>query len=248
MAIIIPKKGDKTEWINPFNVDGDTSRYDVPDAQQTDSTQTDGINNSKILTDFIHVPQINLYVAKNRILQNKDWSECHKELQTKDCRMLTIKEFAEFLRYLKANPNGVPNASSQEISAILDEILTIRALWRGEWLDAKFEKKRREMYINHGHELQQNGALKPKYSEQLEDYLTEDRKPGIALDDWINNQSKQGLPRPNIAQGDLYYWFPRENFVARFCADSDWAYLDCNRVPDVRSDALGVRAVRRDAP
>ncbi len=254
--IIIPKKGEKTSWVREFDVDGNLEKYAKQNPVQLSSSQLMPNANPQIVKGFIYVPSINLYIAKDRILQNKNWYECHKELQANGSSMPTIKEFVEFLKYLKSNPNGVQNASSQEVSTILDDILTVREPWRSEWLDAQFEKKAGKMHINYGHELQAYGNLIPRYSEKLEDCLTKDKTPGINLNDWIVNPSKQGLPRANVRKGDTYYWNPRRevllklqpNAVARFGAYSDRAGLGCGWDPDDRDDGLRVRAVRRESP
>ena len=44
-------------------------------------------------SDFVYIPLINLYVAKERSLIGKNWYETHRELQSKEERMLTIPEF-----------------------------------------------------------------------------------------------------------------------------------------------------------
>ena len=38
----------------------------------------------------------------------------------------------------------------------------------------------------------------------------------------------------------------KNNYVARFCADSVYAYLDCDRDSDYSNSALGVRFVRKE--
>ena len=60
--------------------------------------------------------------------------------------------------------------------------------------------------------------------------------------------SKQGLAnkpssKNSYVQGsNLYFWYPRENAVAGFCANSDGALLDCNRDPSFANSSLGVFA------
>lgn len=44
---------------------------------------------------------------------------------------------------------------------------------------------------------------------------------------------------------NIYFYYPRENYVARFLADSDRASLNCGRYPDYRDASLGVRCVAR---
>lgn len=188
--------------------------------------------------NFIYVPSINLYVAKERILLGKDWFEAHKELQSHHERMLTIPEFIEFLKYAKTN-----------LPEMYKEITEIKSPWRSEWLDADFKIKDNNLYINYNHVLDSNGDLIPQNSELLDkDTLMEDKSPGIYLEDYLdNNHTLQGLPSKQVKSGDLYYWCPRsdDNSVARFVADSYRAYLlCCYRDPSDRSSDLGVRAVK----
>ena len=91
----------------------------------------------------------------------------------------------------------------------------------GEWLDAYFEQRKDGMYV-----LTQNKTR----AEKLEDCLMQNKTPRIEieidLDYWLSNPTKQGLPRENTSKGSLYYWHPRDKYVARFDADSDRADLD----------------------
>mgnify|MGYP001607946582 FL=1 len=66
----------------------------------------------------------------------------------------------------------------------------------------------------------------------------------ISLDSWLGvGATSQGMPKPEIPKGDLYYWNPRENRVARFDAYSYRAFLNCGRNPGSRNSVLGVFAV-----
>ena len=73
----------------------------------------------------------------------------------------------------------------------------------------------------------------------------QDKTPGISLDHWLSNANSQGLPIPNTNNGDLYYWHPRDNSVARFGSDSGWAGLNCVGGPGDSCPALGVRGARK---
>lgn len=193
------------------------------------------------LSGYIHIPSINKHIAKQRTLNGKTWYDAHKELQSQGLRMPTVNEFIEFLKYLK---HGYPNR--QEAEYVLDDILTVKSPWRAEWLDAKFEKKNNIWCINYSHEVQ-GSELIAQYSKELEACLMQDKTPGIDLDDWLNNANSQGLPKPDVKQGPICYWYPRENAVARFLASSDRAGFLCYGYPEISNSDLGVRAVR-EAP
>ena len=186
--------------------------------------------------DFIYVPSIKLYVAKEKTHFGKNWKDCWTELQNQNYQMLKINEFREFLKHLISFPNN------QEYKNIYNEITEVRNPWRAEWLDANFkvEKKRllkkNELYI-----LTENESKK----EKLEECLMSNKTPGISLEDWINgkNITSQGLPNKNISSGSLYYYYPRSdnNSVAWFDAGSVRADLGCDRYPFGTGSSLGVR-------
>ncbi|MDO8517616.1 MAG: hypothetical protein Q7S33_05840 [Nanoarchaeota archaeon] len=189
---------------------------------------------------FIYVPSINLYVAKERTLHGKSWDDCHEQLQNNGERMPTIPEFWSFVDYLKTNYQN-----KTEAQTILEDIFKI-GIWRGEYLDAQFEKKgliKKEFFINSMHELK-NGKLIPKYTEKLEDCLMEDCYADL------NSINKQGLftiksSSQNYVQGsNVYFWYPRDERVSWFYANSDWADLYCYRGRSVTISELGVRACR----
>ena len=117
--------------------------------------------NAPELKGMIYVPSVNLYFAKEKSLLGKNWYDTHKELQKQRVRMPTIPEFVEFLKYLRDNPNN-------ENTNLYNEITQVREPWRGEWLDADFKVKNKQLYINYNHKLDSNGNLVPEKTEELE--------------------------------------------------------------------------------
>ena len=191
-------------------------------------------------SEYIYVPSINTNIAKQRTHTNLNWYDCHKQLHQENLLMPTIPQFIAYINYLKQNSNGTSDASQSEIAGILDDILAVRNPWRAEWLDAKFEKKDK-LYINYNHKIDSNGNLVPKNSEPLEKCLMEDCWADVL------NGNKQGLPLKNLAKdnGGIYYWYPREDYVARFDVDSVGAGLYCDGDPSLRNSALGVFAMSK---
>ena len=183
-------------------------------------------SNNLTLNDFI--------ILKNPIL-GYNWFDTHKELYNQGLRMLTIPEFLELLKQ-----------SNQQDKSLYEQITKPRSPARYEWLDADFKFKNNQLYINSNHIIDANGNLMPRSSEILEPCLMQDKLPGIDLEYWINNHTKQGLPLENTPAGSLYYWLPRSenNSVAGFDAYSDWADLVCSRNPTNSNASLGVRFVR----
>ena len=183
-----------------------------------------------------------LLISKERKYLGKNWYEAHEELANEEANMLTIRQFVDFLKLLKSenvydeNKNRI---SDEETKLILDDILTQRAPYRGEWLDAKFRKMGNKMYIE---SINSETTLQP-----LGDYLILNKVPGISLYYWLTNANSQGLPLTNNPDGKLHYWCPKEGCVAGFGAGSDRVYLDCFGVVGPRDSdpGLGVRPVRR---
>ncbi len=115
-----------------------------------------------------------------------------------------------------------------------------------EWLDANFKFKGGKLnmeYDNRGIGTKTTSHL----SVELKNYLTKDKTPGIDMNDWLRDANDQGLPKPNVKDGSLYYWQPGKdnNSVARFGAYSGRAGLCCCRDPSISYSALGVRAMRK---
>ena len=187
-------------------------------------------------SDFIHIPSINLQVAKQRTHINKNWFESHKALQDNGKRMLTIPEFIEVLKYTKDNHKDIYN-----------EITQVKSPWGAEWLDADFKKEDGKLYIHSKH-IYQGGNLTPQISQPLQkNTLMKNRTPGISLDSWIESPTKQGFPSNKTNSGNLYYWAPMSdnNSVGRFSAGSGGAGLYCGRDPSGGVSVLGVRAAKQ---
>ena len=190
---------------------------------------------------FIYVPSIGVHVAKQRSHTGLNWTDTHSQLHQEGLYMPTIPQFIAFVNYLKGDYQRLGVKEKQEAEQILDDILTVRNPWRAEWLDARFEEKGEELYVHYNHRTIK-GELKSQ-SEKLEGCLMENKLPGIDLEYWLNNHTKQGLPKPDNLDGDLCYWGPRNNRVARFDAYSGRVNLLCDRNPDYSDDSLGVFGV-----
>jgi hypothetical protein len=190
--------------------------------------------------NFIYVPSINLWVAKETKLNNKTWFEAHKNLQENGERMLIIPEFIEFLKHTK---NNFPE--------IYKKITENETPGKEEWLDANFKLINGKFYINHNH-LLKNGTLVPQNSEVLKKnlliYTGTRRYPEPTIEGWINNPTKQGLPRKNTEKSHLNY---RDSFIqndanSRFFSDPYYVGLDCSWRPSYFADkSLGVRATKK---
>jgi len=244
---MLEKLPKKPEYIGGIKVAGAYKRFLKEEEEKAKSKRE--IKPEIVITpaninNFIYVPSINIHIAKQRTHLGKTWHQTHEALHQENLLMPTIPQFIAYINYLKQNPNGTQDASQSEIASILDDILTVRAPWRAEWLDADFKVVNNELHIHYNHRTIKD-KLVPKNKELLTDYLTENKTPGINLDDWLQNANSHGLPKPNIAKGELYYWAPMKdnNSVARFRADFDWACLNCDGGPSDLSASLGVFGV-----
>ena len=188
-------------------------------------TSLEGIN----LENYVFMPQHNLYVAKERSHFNKNWFDAHKALHQENARMLTLREFIDFLILLK---NG-----NAEFKTLYNEITEVRDPYRAEWIDADFKVANDKIYMNYNHKIF-SGEVKAQSSDKLEKCLMEDCKVDLM------SFNRQGLPTKK--GNDFSYWFPRSdnNSVAGFGANSDVAFLRCDGGPGCSDSSLGVRAVR----
>ena len=188
-----------------------------------------------------------LLVSMEKSHLGETWDNCYEALQQEEQFMLPIREFVDFINLLKSgrafDGNG-RTINTKTLTQILNEIIEVRNPWRSEMLGNKFKDVNGVLHIEHNHRFV-NGQLQSLNTEPLEQYLMQDKTPGISLDHWLSNANSQGLPIPNTNNGDLYYWHPRDNSVARFGSDSGWAGLNCVGGPGDSCPALGVRGARK---
>ncbi len=183
--------------------------------------------------DFIYVPSIKSYVAKEKTLHDLTWNQAHEELKKKGSRMPTIPEFIGFVNHLKQKP-------TPEYNKILDEILTVGNSWRAEYLDARFEEIKGEMHVHYAGKTEK---LDPSTLIMKNRYTSE-----IDIDYWLKNSTNQGLPPTNTPTGGFHYQYPKNEKVAGFGADSDRIYFCCDWELNGFDSRLGVREVRNTVP
>ena len=180
--------------------------------------------------DYIFVPALGFYVAKERSYFEKDFNECQKLLCDENAKMLNLDEARKFLNYAK-----------EYYTKVYNEILEVKSPRRAEWIDANFKLYLDDLYI-HYHIFDSSGKIK-KIEEKL-DKNTLMRDKNISLDDWLNTaHTKQGLPQSNISSGDSYFRSPMQdnNSVACIFTNSDKLILYCSRNPSNQDLILGVR-------
>ena len=196
-------------------------------------------NNAKQLPGFIYVPSLGLYISEEKYLHGKEWHETQEILHKEGRRMPTIPEFVELLKFIRS-PEGV--VAIRNITDVYQELFTEKDPWRAEWLDAHFRDTAVEGMIVNYHTFDDQGKITKK-QEKLEEYLKKDLTPGIDLDSWLNDHTKQGLPKPSCKKGNLAYWQPHDIRVARFITDTNRSDLSCYWPTYESNPSLGVRYV-----
>ncbi len=190
------------------------------------------------LADYILLPSHDIYVAKERTLQGKDWYKTQAAVHKQDARMLTLREFADFLLLLRSGnaEDGLGNKISKtELDNLNLDITEVRDPYRAEWLDAKFEEKNGVMHVNYNHKTK-GKKLEAVNSEPLETCVMKNCKVELA------SFNRQGLP---LNEGtDFNYWYPINERVARFDGVAGRADLGCYGGPLNSGPGLGVRLAR----
>jgi hypothetical protein len=208
-------------------------------------------------TKYIAIPQYNMAIAMRETCHNKDMYDTLNSLKEEGLKMPSPAQFITHWNNVRSAAQG--NLQLQYANGSAVDINTARDLWNymsstdrsfwGEkicwtWLNAQFSEDGSGLwYIETDLEVIGSGRgrkLKGK-RETLEAHADADRLANLVFND-------QGLPTQDSAlqdyrQGDnIYFWKPRNNRVARFCAGSSWAVLYCDWVPSYSNASLGVFA------
>ncbi len=189
------------------------------------------------------VSNMGLNLNERLFIGNIDWNEALKLNLVLGGETLSIRRFIDFKELLEYgikggkvyHGTGKQMQDLREIRAIYEEIFAKKNPWRGEHLDAHFEKKSGELYIAYDHYLG-NDELIPKISEKLEEgTMCSGKLESISY-------NAQGLP---FLQEEIYFGNPLNGSVARFVANSGRADLNCFRYPADTVSSLGVRHARK---
>lgn len=179
---------------------------------------------------------------------NINWKEALKLNLMLGGKTITLRQYSDFLKLLesgKAYDGNGARISSKVLKDVYKDITRAVSPWRAEWIDGEVIYKDGEFYFAQDHFLDENRELTPKYIQPLKKCLMEDRIPGISLENWLKNPTKQGFPKQNIQTGDVYYMCPcrDNNSVARIFTSEDGMNLGFDGDKYFRSRALGVRLV-----
>lgn len=180
----------------------------------------------------------------NRLfIGNITWDEALKLNLVLGGETLTLRRFIDFKEWLGYgieggkvyHGTGKQMHDLREIRAIYKEIFAKKDPYRGEHLDARFEKKSGELHICYSHYLR-NNKLVPKISERLgKDIISSDKLDLISY-------NSQGLP---FLKEEIYFYDSTDGSVAWFDAGSGRAILGCSGNPLSSNSSLGVRHARK---
>ena len=191
------------------------------------------LSRKSIKSNYLEIESIGLAVPKENILYGKNFYETQETLHKDKTKILTPYEFREFLKEAKEKDTELYNSITQ-----------VKSPWRAEWIDAKFDQKGNDWFVTYN-AFDEKGNISEKQEKLDKETLMQDKTPGISIDSWLNDSTKQGLPKKSIKSGDLYYWNPRDGAVARFLAGENGASLDCYVSPLYAGSNRGVRAAKQ---
>jgi hypothetical protein len=180
---------------------------------------------------MIYVPEVNLRFTSSRILCGLNFYETKDRLRAQNMAMPTPYQFRAYLKFLW-------DSNESRHKEIFNDITDKRGPYRGEWLNARFEKKAGSIWM-----ISEDALIYGKIctiEQILDNYLMYDVE--ISLDAWIDSTTEHGLPPPEIKKEHLGfgYFEPMVNFVARFNAYSGRAILNYVRFPTSSNAGLGV--------
>ena len=202
-------------------------------------------SNARKREGYIYVPSLGLYISEKRYHTGLKFEEAQSLVHCEGRRMPTIPEFIEFLKYLRS-PEGKANVKNVDKS--LNEIEKNYNTWRGEWLDATFFTRKKEnmpleydTYVNYyAFDILGNISLR---QEKLENFLKKYEGSQIDLDYWLENHTKQGLPKPDCKSGDLSYFLPSGPYTLFTTTHTNESILYCNVRAEMTDPRIGVRYV-----
>ena len=198
--------------------------------------------------DYVKVPNTNTLIAKFEPDESKGltWEKTHYKLAENGLFMPAPALFMPyFMNVIDAYNgkiqlyDGLGNQINRKEVEDIYKHLTINHVNNGaySWLDALFKEENNFWYIETEHRVI-NGKLKGT-RQPLEICLMEDcyvsldfNKQGLAIKKSNNQEYEQGK--------NIKFVYPKDGTVAGFVANSDWADLDCYRIPQDSSSDLGV--------
>lgn len=166
-----------------------------------------------------------LDVASETSHDNLGWSQTHESLYNKNKGfILTPKQLSDYLNHLRSGkPVYDKNGDEVDPSVVVDILSAIYGKedpWRGEWLNAKYEKDDKGI-IQVSHQVDPQSGNQIVIRQHIGDCLMEPRDPktpvgGIDLASWLENPNPKGYPNEDVAKGSMIYRPPEVGAVAAF--------------------------------
>jgi len=222
----------------------------IQEQNQSPIAEPVSFDSSMVSSDYVQIPNQDFVTAIAETDFNFNYEETHKSVLKRGLFVPTPKKFMTFHNHIidcYKNRKPIFDASGNPISNKIKQDLYKQLTsncWT--WLNGKFNILPNKKTIEYIDGLNANGDLLTRI-ENLEDYLMEN----CYVD--FTKLNKQGLALPNsnhsnqdyIKGQNIYFYFPVNNCVAWFDADSDGADLGCVRDASSRGPSLGVRAVKQ---
>ena len=197
--------------------------------------------------DYIKIPNTDVVIARQETEKGKDWEATRYALADNGLFMPTISLFMPYYINVRDAAQGkatlytadnkqIPRNEAEELWKYISTDYK-RGCWT--WLDAKFSQENNLWKITYDHKVAQKGKKLEGKTNNLEDCIRQDcfvnlefNSQGLPIKKSSSNVYKQGE--------NIYYYPPRNGAVARFWADSVWAYLSCYWGPQDSDASLGV--------
>ena len=183
----------------------------------------------------------NLYLTKQRILQEHNWEGQIRKLAKRKGYMSLISDFFDLKDLLDSRKRVYdgkgslisPNGKKQ----FLDELCGLRNPWRAEYFGNRFFKYNDKWYMDSNFRVI-NGEIT---------HLSRKEINPIMKDGWTSFKyfDEDGLVT-KLKGHEIFVGQPMNNAVAGLGAGSDWAFLVCDWGPRGSGPAFGVREVREN--
>ena len=184
----------------------------------------------------------NLYLTKQRTLQNNNWEEQIRKLAERKSYMCEIRDFLDLRDLLDSRKkvyygNG-KSVNTTEKKILLDEMVEKRDPHRAEYFGNRFFKHNGTWYMESRFRVIDN---------EIKALLRKEIHPKIMMDGWTSFKYFDGDGLATKLKGKEVYFYPPSNgSVARFGADSAGASLYCYWDPSISFVSLGVREAREN--
>jgi hypothetical protein len=211
-------------------------------------TSDDNPPQDSLTPGWLYVPGIGMEFSPVLEGLNSNWYDAHRLVKSKNFVMPSPDETWALFFEAKAQ---IAKPEFRKIYEFFTQKTPVNT-WHGEWQDAYFKVENGKIYM---HKLKGfNSKKEPEFHQGVDitgTYLTKDCYANISQK---ANLTSFGLCKVEDSQNNyvvgenMHFWFPRNGSVARFGANSDRAFLNCDRAPTSANPSLGVRLARRVAP